>query len=954
MTGTAAVPIVGRHDIRERLNARLERLSAGEGSFVLLAGPPGIGKTTLVESILCKHPVAVCVRCRALPDSSWSYMPLALAVERLIQHPGEYEDAIPPMGRHLRALTGESQTPIPETGGRRVMTDSLGSFFLQLAARRPLVLFIDDLHWADAATLETLLYLAEGTNTAPLMVVGCYRSSDLARGHRLRWLRNELRRIQRLEELWPRPFSSEETVELLERCLGGTPSPALAERIHEHTRGLPLFVVELANAMRRGELLEPTSDGLNLAANQAMPVPETIRDTVLIRMENLPPESRAMLELAALAGIKVDPELLSRITKNDRALDSLFEDNWLVEKEPSEAVFSHALIRDAVISTIPWGRRRALNRQLAEAMEEAAMPAPLVGARWQAGGEPARARHHFLRAARRDMEIGAYWDAAATLETMLLSWPEEELPEERLEALGLLATCAKQSGRFVLAEKCLKSMLSHSHGDRSETWQALAAIYEVEARWGEAARARREAAAGLEAEENHAAAAGEYLSLGQYAIAGARLSEAEEHLGQACALAHRAGDYTTEARAMALLAYAKGQGGKAEEANADVQRAIAIAREHDLNDLLIELHYRLGSIHLYGSRLSEASAAFARVIEESNARGDESRAFECMGCQSYTMFRTGQWARAVEIGREVVHGGKAPVYSILTAKMTLGMVHIFRGELKQGRRYIDEARSLSERGGVQFGMVLPHWAMGLAADFSGDIHAAESEYRALLDAWPGIAERQDVTSALCWAASFLADRAHERDVGRIVGLLSSAAGQSSNPETAATLLLVLGEASAIRGLLADAADQFARASVRFEEMGMPLEQTLCEFRLGRALARRDETEEAIRRFESAARRARNLAARPLVARIEECLKRVAPPDDVHADPETGTEALLTPRQLEIVRLIAEGLTNKEIAARLYLSPRTVEMHAANALARLDCRTRADAVRRAGELGLIGP
>jgi DNA-binding NarL/FixJ family response regulator len=169
------------------------------------------------------------------------------------------------------------------------------------------------------------------------------------------------------------------------------------------------------------------------------------------------------------------------------------------------------------------------------------------------------------------------------------------------------------------------------------------------------------------------------------------------------------------------------------------------------------------------------------------------------------------------------------------------------------------------------------------------------------------------------------------------------------------LSYALGESALLKGIPEEAIGQFQKAVRLYEQLGTPMEMAQSEYRTGVALARAGNRDEALRFLTNAYRRAKKLGARPLAGRIGERLEALGEKPDERGSPAKSarsTRENLTRRQVEVLRRIAEGLSNKEIAAKLYLSPRTVEMHAARVLDRLNCRSRSEAVRKAGELGLI--
>jgi predicted ATPase len=191
--------LVGREAERARLAAAVERARRGAGALLLLSGEAGVGKTRLAEEVAAASPALV-LRGAASSNAVAPYGPVVAALRDYLRaRPGGLDDCGPLRG-HLALL-------LPELGEQAASSDRATIFeavrcaFAQVASAEPVLVLLDDLQWSDEATLELLAGLAGTLGELPLLVVGAYRSDGLPRGHRLRWLRNELRRGGALDEL---------------------------------------------------------------------------------------------------------------------------------------------------------------------------------------------------------------------------------------------------------------------------------------------------------------------------------------------------------------------------------------------------------------------------------------------------------------------------------------------------------------------------------------------------------------------------------------------------------------------------------------------------------------------------------------------------------------------------------------------------------------------------------
>src|SRR4051794_11470246 len=246
--------------------------------------------------------------------------------------------------------------------------------------------------------LDVLAGLARPLTELPVVVVAAYRSDETPRGHPLRRLRDELRRQGELQEVAVGPLERDATAALTYRRLGEAPSPALARIVHDRTQGVPFFVEELCAVLREGDRVQPGKRGVDLAGEADVPVPETIRDAVLLRTASLSEDARAAADVAAVSGPRFDAVVVAELA-GEEAVEELLASGLLVEGEQGTAAFRHALVRDALYADVPWLRRRSLHRALAEALEARGAGAAEVAAHWLPAREGERAPRDPLRAA---------------------------------------------------------------------------------------------------------------------------------------------------------------------------------------------------------------------------------------------------------------------------------------------------------------------------------------------------------------------------------------------------------------------------------------------------------------------------------------------------------------------------------------------------------------------------
>jgi DNA-binding CsgD family transcriptional regulator len=212
-------------------------------------------------------------------------------------------------------------------------------------------------------------------------------------------------------------------------------------------------------------------------------------------------------------------------------------------------------------------------------------------------------------------------------------------------------------------------------------------------------------------------------------------------------------------------------------------------------------------------------------------------------------------------------------------------------------------------------------------------------------------------SALRWVATFAARRRERELVHAYADKLAAWAARFASPDALAALAQALGETALLEGDAAQAAEQFTQAIDRFGEMGSPFERAYAQMRAGVALAEAGERELGVERLVDAYRTFRKLGARPFWIQAASDLEALGEAIDRRLGRRAARDfdgAGLTKRELEVLRLVAVGRTNREIARELFLSPRTIDMHVRHVLAKLDCRSRTEATSKAHKLGLLEP
>jgi hypothetical protein len=315
---------------------------------------------------------------------------------------------------------------------------------------------------------------------------------------------------------------------------------------------------------------------VELGPEETLPLPDTIKETVLLRTERLSSAGRHTLEIAAAAGLRFDLELLAALGGAD-GIDEAIQRGFLVQAD-EQGGFRHALIREAVYDDTPWTRRRAYHRRLAEELARCGAAPEAVAEQWLAAGERDRARPTLLAAVERLCQVHAYHDAARVVSRAIELWPEGEDEDDRLAALELLGRCAQLHGDLAGAARAWQEVVDacRARGQLrrlAELQRRLAGIYELQGAWDRALAARAAAAErGMDL-----VAATERLAAASHLQSAANLTTALQVVADVGPAVERTGSVELRARALSLEGQIRVKLGDSERGVELARKGLALA-----------------------------------------------------------------------------------------------------------------------------------------------------------------------------------------------------------------------------------------------------------------------------------------------------------------------------------------------------------------------------------------
>jgi ATP/maltotriose-dependent transcriptional regulator MalT len=386
-----------------------------------------------------------------------------------------------------------------------------------------------------------------------------------------------------------------------------------------------------------------------------------------------------------------------------------------------------------------------------------------------------------------------------------------------------------------------------------------------------------------------------------------------------------------------------------------IQDALSLALAENLVAPAAELHEKLAHALLFTSEYPKAKHAYAEAHQFCETRGVTGTADLCLACLAYILRKTGQWDEALTVSGAVLESTHAPRASRVAAGGVTGLIHVLRGDGKLARPFLKETFALAVKSDHLFQKFDCAWALARLDTLDRNVESAADRCRFILDTWTTTEDRYCAVASLRWSASFFSEQEDAAGASACADALSRIATATGNPEALSALAHALGEIALLAGDATQAATHFGQALDLLHGVDVPLDAAESQMRHGVALGRSGERELAVESLLTAYKCARRLGARPLLKEAVAELARLGE----RVERRLGRKALralepggLSRRELDVLRLVATERTNREIATALFLSPRTVDMHVRNILAKLGSTSRSDAVAKARELGAL--
>lgn len=932
----------GRTTELAALRSAYDDVAAGDPRVVLLGAEAGGGKTRLVQEFVARigdGPLVLVGRCVELSEAAHPYAPFRAALRELVRRRGvERVSELVDGARELAWLLPEFGDPPAGDAGPEMARARLFEVFLRLlhnlVSDEPVVLVVEDAHWADDSSRDLLSFLTGNLRHGAVLVVVTFRSEELHRGHPLRPLLARMARSSGVSSMTLPRLTRSEVADQLGGILGRPAPAAVVESIYGRGEGVPLFTEAMT-----------TADGTVRAD-----LPSSLRDLLLEMVHGLPDESQHVLRAAAVGGPRVDHALLAAVTRLDEqslieALRPAAAANVVIDDFDGYA-FRHALIREAVSAELLAGERQRWHRAFAEALEAApvleanAGGAARLAVHWDGAHDEERALRAAWIAAGESRRGLGYAEQLRMLEQVLRLW--ERVPTaaaqtgvDHVGALEVAADAALWAGRPERGLTLVETAIGELGGSGGERLAALllrrAELRQERLQPGQLDDLRT--ASRLAARPGRIRA----QALGQLARVLMRHDLRDEALplsAELSDLADLAND--DEIRAEALITRAHLGTREGEETIGLLDEALELAGR--AGSVRLELLAYVGLTHANESRGNQEAAIDAgragllRISQLGSARYVAELIAQNL---AESLVSAGHWDEAVGIIERALELDPAP-YGRVNLLLCRGRIALARGESAVAAQTLQELATLSDQH-AEAQQTLPRAQLQLEQRIvDGDLPGA----LAIAATVPDLGRRAD--PRYLWP--LLATAARVCAQAGLTDELQAVAASTPTPWPVEEAHAQVFAAELVRTPDPSSWDVAADA---WRALRRPYPRAYALMRSAMAAAALGDRPTAAARLREAEVLAGGLGAQVLHQQISALAGRMRV--DLAGSP--GTTAVeapfhLTERELEVLKLVAGGLSNREIARDLFISPKTASVHVSNILAKLGVSSRGEAAATA--------
>jgi DNA-binding CsgD family transcriptional regulator/tetratricopeptide (TPR) repeat protein len=970
------------------LTVLLDALQSAEDhrfSAVFVAGESGVGKSRLLRELEREaedYGARVLTGdCVTLTEGELPYAPIRSALRQLERELGSGEDELGRLLAQLgvRGTAAPDAEPVREPLAQARMFELLLDVLTELSEQAPVVLMIEDLHWADRSTLDLLAFVITNARREALVLVCSYRADELHRRHPLRAFLAQHERPPAVQRVDLQRFTRQELEAQLCGIVGAAPDHALVARLHARTEGNAFFTEELLAASRDGTAL-----------------PASLREALMLRIDALPQPAQRLVRLVAIHGRPASHGLLSAagaLTEDELhgALREAVANQVLVQRDEDTYALRHALFAEAVDADLLPGERTGLHLALAEAIaheptlvDPNGRAAAELGAHWLGAHRLPEALAATVLAGAEAEQVYAFADAGDHFVRALELWDRVDDPERRAgmdeaalysRAAGAAQLSGDGAGGIRLVRAAIDKVDPGSDPYRAAMLREQLGRYlffvsgDVEG----AQRAHQGAVDLLPGDEPRRELARVLATLGQILMLRGRTDESLQRCEQALAVAREAGARAEEAHALNTLGVNRSFLGDRRTGIAHIRESLRICEELDDSNGAARGYLNLSETLDQDGKVEEAAQLALDGAQRAAEDGLPGMRRLLEAEAATRLLRLGRLDDADRLTQPALD--LRPSIAKLNQCAARARVEIRRGRTAEAELLLNAADEATPYAPG------PTWIEPLASAHvelellrGRPAEALQEAVRALVQS--GDHEYVAFTARLhalgARAAAEMAERARaagdeaeatqaaeraQRLLDRIEGLVAPGERWHGAPPPEALACRETCAAEAARAAGVVATTEWATVAERWAPLGLRLEEAYARLREAECLLLAGERAPAGEAVAAGLDITRACGAAWLHDELMALARRgrLQLPIDAprHDEPDTPVAPFgLTERELAVLELVATGMTNREIGEQLFMATKTASVHVSRILTKLGVSSRVEAATAAQRLGLV--
>lgn len=981
---------VGRPREVAEANTLWQRAASGQGQALVVSGEPGIGKTRFVRELAgaAAQVGGLALSGACYPEGGAPYAPLAQLL-------GDWLETTPRMGHRLPDEALAYLLPVmpalrrffPEApsganpdqrAGQQQVFESFLALVGTLAAQAPVLLFVDDAHWADSDTLALLRHLARRGRKLPLLLALTYREAELASAPLLNEVLVDLNRERLAVQLKLERLTREETRALLAGMFAEEITPDFLDGIYRQTEGNPFFIEEVCKGLIEEGQLSFSGGKWRRPAMAAIKIPLTIRAAIQARLQKLPAATQDVLRMASIFGHDFEFDTFARAIDLGEetlidALETAARAQLITEVQPGGAgrvrfSFVHGLIPTTLRESIIHVRRRRLHLRAAQAIQ-AVHPDDyeMLAYQFAEAGEPEPARNYYRLAGDRAQQA-APGEAARFYRAALNGWPEGG-QAERASLMARLGYCLWVLGDIQGSLKIYQDAYSiyAGLGDRThsgEMQRMAGRMYWEQSDREQALRHYHQALAILEEGPETPELARAVSSIGQMYMLAPDNNRAIEWGERALDMARRLDLEDVVIDAMNNIGSNYAQNGDFDKGFSILQESLTHANAAGLPMDVCRAYYNSSVMLQRYCHYQRSLAVLEELHDYAGRRYAKNYVNQVEWRLMWVHWLRGEWSAAIDYRGQIV---ELTTHRLATmANRVFGLIDLDLGRFTDARRELEEnlPGALSAN---DLQTTVPH--LGLLARAYDALGLADQAVDFIRQTIKIVADAPCLSHESIMPLFYAGQIAAHMPGGSLetaqtcLALLRRHVEQFHTDEAEAAAAETQGCILILERQPQAAVEMFRSAAAFWERIGRLYDQARALGQLGRGLAALGDASGAGQTYDQALVIVNRLASQLdpgskeafLETRFAREIQGASQPSTPAAPRKNAAQPIdnLTEREAEVLRLVADGLTNAQIAGRLVLSPLTVNAHLRSIFNKLDVTTRTAAVRKAQALGKIG-